>query len=179
MKLVTWTRLRRSLGRVRRELAWHGFYDTQVAEVGVRLVTVRTAHGYHIEGERGEIVIPAFSLSKLVDLLDGQCTPLSLVLRHEYGHAIADTHRGLIRSSAFRNAFHAPHDADVEWDYDPEIFVTEYATENPAEDFTEVFGHYLRYGGCLPARLHTPAIRQKWEFVHDLSTAIRRGRRRF
>ncbi|MFY8217043.1 MAG: hypothetical protein ACOVMP_10645, partial [Chthoniobacterales bacterium] len=121
----------------------------------------------------------SISLSRLGDLWHRRKTCLKDVLRHEFGHAVADTHRGLIRSRKFREAFGAPHTWDVQWTYDAWHHVSEYAATAPAEDFAEVFMMYLQFGGKLPAHFKTQAIRNKWKFIRELGSAISRGHRRW
>lgn len=176
---VTMASLNRALDRVVPELERHGFWDDAVEEIDVCLVPVGGAYGWQYFGEGGEIGIPAVSLSKLLDWWRGDYTALADVLRHEYGHAVADTHRGLVRSRQFVEAFQASHESDIEWDYDPEIHVSEYAAFCPSEDFAEVCMLFLKRGGALPSHLDTPNIRAKWNFIRRLGRAIRAGQRRW
>ncbi len=145
----------------------------------VYLVALGVAYGWHWYGGSGEIHVPRISWSRLSHLFSGGYTSLRDVLRHEYAHAIADTHRGLIRSEKFGDAFGAAHSWDFEWEHDPDHHVTSYAATAPAEDFAETFMLYLRHGGRLPARHGTMPIRRKWRFIRDLGEALMRGRRRW
>jgi hypothetical protein len=104
---------------------------------------------------------------------------LADVLRHEYGHAVADTHRGLILSRQFVEAFGASHCLGDEWEHDPGLHVTEYAATGAAEDFAETLMLFLKHGGILPSCLDVPPIRAKWAFVRRLGRAIRAGKRRW
>ena len=83
------------------ELDRLGFYDRHVQAIETRLVLFDSAYGLHRYGSTGEIEIPCVSLSRLSHLWNGGYTSLRDVLRHEFAHAIADTHRGLFRSSFF------------------------------------------------------------------------------
>lgn len=177
--VVTMPKLNRALDRVTTELARHGLWDEALGDVDVYLAFFDTAYGYQAYGEGGEIVIPRFSLPRLRDWWSDEYTSLTDVLRHEYGHALADTHRGLLRSSRFVDAFGAPHSSDIEWEYDGEFHVTGYAATDPSEDFAETFMLYLKHDGRLPGCLTTPAIRAKWRFVRSLCGAVRRGWRRW
>ena len=132
-------------------------------------------YGWQWYGSTGDINIPRVSLSRLSHLWKGGYTSLRDVLRHEFAHAIADTHRGLFRSSYFADAFGAAHHWDFEWEYDPEHHVTKYGATAPAEDFAETFMLYLRHNGVLPVRLETRAIKQKWRFIQRLSQAVMKG----
>lgn len=180
MHIVTITRLNRAVARVQTELDRHGFWDEPLADIDVYLVPFGgDCYGWQAYGGGGDISIPALSLAKLADWWHGNYTSLADVLRHEYGHAVADTHRGLIRSRRFTNAFDASHEAAIEWTFDPEVHVTRYAAEDPSEDFAETFMAYLKDDGRLPAHLDTPAIRTKWRFIRTLGHAIQAGGRRW
>ena len=101
------------------------------------------------------------------------------LLRHEYGHAVADTNRALIRSRRFADAFGTPHDSEIPNDYSPDEHVTEYASTDACEDFAEVFRFYLKHSGKIPMRYETRIIRGKWRFVDRLCTCIASGKRRW
>lgn len=180
MTIVTLNRLNRAVFDVQAELERHGFYDEKLASVDVYLSWVGYAYGWCWYGTTGDIHIPAISLGKLFERFSG-CSKTSLrdVIRHEYGHALAHTHKGLFCSVPFKRAFGTHHDADVKSDYDPDRHVTPYAATSPSEDAAEVFMLYLKYDGELPERLNTWRIRRKWRFVRDLGVAVRRGQRRW
>jgi len=179
MDFVTQKRLDQANYAVTCELASHGFYDHHVEAVDTRLVLFGSAYGWHWYGSTGEIHIPRVSLSRLSHLWNGGYTSLRDVLRHEFAHAIADTHRGLLRSSYFSDAFGAAHHWDFEWEYDPEHHISEYAASAPAEDFAETFMLYLRHNGVLPARYATGPIKGKWKFIRRLANAMAKELRRF
>jgi len=178
MTFITVTRLNRALRRVVRELERHGLWDERVQNVDVCLVPVGVCYGWQMYGSSGEICIPAVSWMRLHDSITGGFLSLADVLRHEYGHALADTHRGLMRSHQFREAFGAPHENEDEWDYDPEYHVSEYASSCASEDFAEVFMLFLRHNGCLPRWHATPAIRAKWQFIRRLCRLVKLGARK-
>ncbi len=180
LRAVTLGQLNRALARVVRELDAHGFWDSSLAQVDVRLVPFGVPYGWQRYRSSGEIDVPAVSLSRLGDLLRGSYTSLANVLRHEYAHAIADTHRGLFRSTRFSECFEAAHDDGSAFEYDPELHVTRYASKAAAEDFAEVFMLWLRHGGVMPRRFDgLPAIERKWRFVAALSSAVRAGKKRW
>ena len=90
---------------------------------------------------------------------------LRAVLRHEFGHALADL-LALGERADFRARFgHGEH-------------LTAYAAENADEDFAETFMRYVTWGGRLRRRRPSPALRAKWEYVHRcvLEAAQRRPR---
>jgi hypothetical protein len=179
--VVDLPQLNRALSRVQNELSRHGFFDERLAEVEVFLVPLALgAYGWQWYGTTGEIDIPAISLAKLHDHLVGTYFSLADVLRHEYGHALADTHRGLFRSRQFRDAFHASHDdARTAFEYDPYFHVSDYAATNASEDFAETFMLYLRHSGRLPPCHATRPKIKKWRFIEELSRAIARSQRRW
>ena len=179
MHFVTQRRLDQANYAVTYDLAAHGFYDGRVEAVDTHLVLFGTAYGWQWYGSTGHINIPRVSLSRLSHLWKGGYTSLRDVLRHEFAHAIADTHRGLFRSGRFAEAFGAAHHWDFQWEYDPEHHVSEYAATAPAEDFAETLMFYLRHQGVLPAKCATTPIRRKWKFVQRLSTAISSGVRKW
>ena len=179
MHFVTKARLDQANSAVTRELMAHGFYDHCMRAVDTHLVPFGFAHGWQWYGSTGDISIPRVSLSRLSEIWTGCYTSLRDVLRHEFAHAIADTHRGLFRSSCFSEAFGVAHHWDFEWEFDPEHHVSAYAATAPAEDFAETFMLYLRHGGMLPARHATTAIKRKWKFIRRLSEAISNGLRRW
>jgi hypothetical protein len=177
MNFVTQARLDTANYQVTGELDCLGFYDKPMQEVDTYLVMFSDAYGYHHYGESGNICIPRVSLSKIQDIISGEYTSLRDVLRHEFAHALADTHRGLIRSRHFTNAFGAPHNWENRQEYDPDYHVSAYAATAPAEDFAEVFMHYVKTGGNLPRKWRKSGIMKKWLFVRELGNAVRRGRR--
>ncbi len=176
--VVTLPALDRAVARVVPELSAHGFWDQRTANVAVELALISTAFGWQEYGGGGQIRIPALSLAKLGDFVRGKYTPLADVLRHEYAHAVADTHRALMRKAAFGDAFGAAHCNNAEFEYDPALHVTHYAATSAMEDFAEVFMLYLKHRGRLPTGLATPVIRRKWRFVRDLGRVISGKRRR-
>lgn len=180
MNIVSLARLNRAVSDVQRELELHGFYDEKLAKVDVYLSWVGYAYGWCWYGTSGNIHIPVVSFGKIFERAVGASrTTLRDVVRHEYGHALAHTHRGLFCSVPFKRAFGSHHDADVKSDYDPGRHVTPYAATSPSEDFAEVFMFYLRHGGKLPDPFDTWKIRRKWRFIRELGSVVRRGQRRW
>ena len=178
LALITLPSLNRALDRVRNELAAHGFYADDVAAVPVwldgwpRLET----YGYW----DGEIHVPAVTLDRVrTHWFGGVYTSLADVLRHEYGHAVADLYPRLVRSKRFRDAFSTHHDDERPHEFDPGLHVSTYAATCASEDWAEVFMAFHRCRGRLPARWSTTAIRAKWQFVASAGAAVDRGRRRW
>jgi hypothetical protein len=177
-RVITLKRLNSALDDVRTELDRFGLWNARLADIDVYLTWFGDAYGYQFYRTTSQIEIPAVSLSRLWELL--ACgTPASLrdILRHEYGHAVADTNRGLMRSRQFREAFGTHHDNHSPSEYSPERHVSGYAATDAGEDFAEVFMHYLKHSGKLPSRLTTPPIRTKWNFVRRLACRIQDEKR--
>jgi len=179
LRLVNLKALQVAYDLVVEEFEQLGFYDDRLYQVEVYLVPVSWAYGFQRYGGDRSINIPAVSGSHLLDVFRGERTDLCDVLRHEYGHAVADTHRGLMRSRRFSSVFGGSHESGHSREYDPDEHVTVYAATNPSEDFAELFYLYLRNQGQLPRCYNKPRIRTKWQFIRDLSWAIQQGRRRW
>ena len=164
-QILTISQLNRALYDVRNELEVLGLYDIPMADVEVFLVPLGDYFGQQWMGG-GPIEIPMVSTSRIKELINGgSSTSLRDVIRHEYGHAFADTHRKLIRAKPFADAYDAPHFSEVEWVYDPKIHVSEYAATSPMEDFAETFMEYLWRKGRLPKKWDTPNIKPKWQYI--------------
>ena len=177
--IINQSQLDRANYAVTCELDALGFYDAHIRVVNTYLVPVGVAYGWHYYGHTGDISIPRVSFSRLSHLWRGGYASLRDVLRHEFAHALADTHRGLFRSELFFDSFGAGHRWDFEWEYDPDHHVSEYAATAPAEDFAESFMLYVRHRGELPACHATGPIRRKWKFIERLSHAVSHSLRRW
>lgn len=178
-QIVTLNALQSANDTVLAELEALGFYDEYLYDVEVFLVPVGVALGWQRYGGDQSICIPAVSFGRLLSLFGWEPSDLTDVVRHEYGHAVAATHRGLMRSRRFSSVFGGSHESGHSREYDPDEHVTVYAATNPSEDFAELFYLYLRHKGQLPRCHDTPVIRAKWRFIQDLSWAIRQGHRRW
>ena len=179
LTFVTSTRLNRAWAQVQRELNQHRFWNDRMAEIDVELCLFSSCYGWQESDGSGRIGIPVVSLSRLRDLFGGSYISLADVLRHEYGHAIADTHRGLFRSRVFTNAFGATYQNDDEWEFDSECHVSTYAASKPCEDFAETFMLYVRHNGRLPSQFDTATIRAKWKFIRQLGRVLPSGKTRW
>jgi hypothetical protein len=84
-----------------------------------------------------------------------------------------------MRSRRFTDAFGAAHSWNIEWEYNPDFFISEYASTAPAEDFAETFMVFVRHKGSIPSQFSTSAIRKKWRFIGNLAKAITSGERRW
>lgn len=178
--IITMPRLERAIADVWRELQESGLGRQGLDHVEVYLTLYGNAYGYQHYRNGGHIKIPMFSLARIGDVLGRRPRfPLRDLLRHEYAHAVADNHRALIRSRRFRDAFGSPHDSEIPGDFDPDIYVSEYAATDSSEDFAETTMYFLKHKGRLPRRFDTPAIRKKWQFVDELADRIASGARRW
>lgn len=167
------------------ELHRHGFLTDRVLRTKVHLVRASWRRcGWQECSGTGDILIPAVvGQEVLAQIVHGGriSGTLTNTLRHEYGHAVAYHHPGLIRSRRFREAFGGPHEsvAIPGQYYDPRVFVTEYAYTNPCEDFAEIFAAFLAAGGKIASEINTRAIRRKWVFVGAMGGVLVSGRRRW
>lgn len=96
------------------------------------------------------------------------------VLRHEFGHALADLYPGALKKGGtFRAAFGGSYGEDPAeargvdgWD---ERYVSEYATSATQEDFAETFMLFVKHKGKIPAKFaRKPAVRKKWKAVAEI-----------
>jgi len=174
--MVTMSKLNSALSEVQDELMQLHFYDSKLEAVDVYLVLIGGAYGWKYDGKKGNIHIPSISLSKFSELFGWTgYTSLSDVMRHEFGHAFADTHKGLIRCSQFKEVFGSGYESKTAYEYDYRFFVSKYAAKKAAEDFAETFMYYVRYMGVLPNKFRTATIRRKWGFIKRLSVAAKKG----
>jgi len=179
MHFVTMKSIRNAYRRVHKELELHGFMDNKLKQIQVYRGFLDRNYGWQDYGKSRIIYIPLVSFSKLRDYFTCSYTSLADVLRHEYGHAVADTHRGLMRSRKFSDTFGGAHNSFIRQEYDEDVHITEYAAKNPAEDFAEVFMFYLKHKGKIPYHLDYTPISKKWRFIENLGTAIRKGKSRW
>lgn len=179
LRIVRLSTLQETNDKVLAELDALGFYDEHLAEIQVYLVPAGAAYGYQLYGGDRSICIPMVSASHLLDMFLGRKHTVRDVLLHEYGHALADTHRGLMHSRRFSSVFGGSHSSEDPLEYDREAHVTTYAATNPSEDFAELFWLYVKHKGRIPHAHQKPAIRRKWKFIKELSQAIRAGQRRW
>ena len=98
------------------------------------------------------------------------------VVRHEFGHAIADINKGLFKGNVFRRAFGAPYGRRKIRRFSlnaEETCVSRYAASCTQEDWAETFMLFLRHKGEMPARFRfLPDIEAKWEATRKLLSKI-------
>ena len=165
--------LERALEVAIRDFELSGLYTRSVHEVPVRLVGIRWAHGCY--SPSFGISVPAISIQALLD--SGPRVSLTDVLRHELAHALADRHPGLVQTRDFREVFGGSY--EDEWSESPlgqgdtRMFVTDYATTSPAEDFAETTMVYARCQGRIGRYRHRPGVHQGLLFVRSLAERLR------
>ena len=178
-----------ALDDVRDELGELDLLTDLLDEVDIILTPFHpgTTYGYFIEEsnwlawwlgwEGGNIYIPSLRLASLSGLFGySEYFSLRNVLRHEYAHAVAHQHPGLIkRSGEFTRVFGGRYDSRgrVE-DYSPLKHVSTYAATMPQEDFAETFAHFVKSKGDVARYFHRPGVFMKMCFVGKLSEKLAR-----
>ena len=97
------------------------------------------------------------------------------VIRHEFGHALADRYPKYFDGRIFKAAFGDVYGENQVFEGDDwsEEYVTEYASEMTQEDFAETFMLYMKYKGKLPAKFRgKKAIEKKWNVVETIVSKI-------
>lgn len=184
LSILNITQLNAALRTVVNELDLLGLWQDSLSRVQVSLGDFSTAYGYIHEPNdyKHEIVIPMFSISRLQDAIGfhkSRPCPVVDVLRHEYGHALADIHPRLTRSHRFIQAFDYPHDCLDELEYNPQIHFTEYSATSPSEDFAETFMLFIKHKSQLPKTHRSREKTIKWNFIRDFIRQIGHGRTRW
>ncbi len=115
--------------------------------------------------EDHDIHVPAFWPAALLPWYKGRC--MTDVLRHEFGHALADAYPQYFHCKHFADAFGRSYGRwKVAEDGDEGNYVSAYARTYTQEDFAETFMLYVKYKGVLPQEFaRNEAIRAKWEEV--------------
>lgn len=189
VNFVTMTSLNRALSTVIDDLDWAGIWD-DLEPVDVMLVPSTLDDVINILPWKwgdsswgcydGNIYIPAVTVSRLASYFNGHPNAsLTDTLRHEYGHALVESHRGLFRSRRFRDLFGASIDDDTEFEYDPDFHVSGYAATNVEEEFCENFMFYLKHHGRPPRHMRKPYMKDVWRFIRDVCRAVEHGKRKW
>lgn len=179
-----------ALDDVRGELCKLDLLTDRLDEVEVYLSPFHpwAVYGYYMEDsgwlgrrlgwEDGNIYIPSVRLTSLLAIF-GRSEYFSLrnVLRHEYGHALADRYPGLIKSSGgftriFGGSYKSRKPAGA---YNPLKHVSGYAATRPCEDFAESFAHFVKSKGDIARYCHLPGVFMKMCFVSKLSEKLSRA----
>ncbi len=172
MSVVTRAQLDRAVGIAKRDFQSVGLYSRALDEIPIKLTPWGEAYGYF--SESGEIEIPAFSWSRVVERCAGVVCSLEDVLRHELAHALADRHMDLVDTDAFERVFGAAY-----WDewlepieFDPRDYVTEYATTAPCEDFAETVMVYARDRGRVSRYAARRGVMRAFRYLGALAGAL-------
>jgi len=105
------------------------------------------------------------------------------VIRHEFGHALADQYPGALKKGGlFRAAFGGTYGEnpaeECVADGWGDRYVSEYATSMAQEDFAETFMLFVKYKGKIPAKYaKKPAIRKKWKAVSEIVRRVAAAKR--
>ena len=105
------------------------------------------------------------------------------VLRHEFGHALAELYPDALKKGGkFRAAFGGAYGDNPAWGTDPDNWegrcVTPYAATRTQEDFAETFMLFMKHKGKIPARFaKKPAIRRKWKAVAEIVKRVAKAKR--
>ncbi len=104
----------------------------------------------------------------------GEKEPAPDVIRHEFGHALADRYPAALKvDGLFRKAFGgvysdkpAPDIDSDNWEFD---CVSPYAATETREDFAETFMLFVKHKGKIPAQFKgKPVIVKKWKAVAEI-----------
>ena len=92
------------------------------------------------------------------------------VIRHEFGHALADLYPGALKKGGiFRKAFGGMYCDKPALNAGVSEFVSEYAASSTQEDFAETFMLFMKHKGKIPAKFaKSPVIRKKWKVVAEI-----------
>ncbi len=155
--------------KLRRELSTLGIWSDRLARVTVRSAWILPVYGYWFSWTK-TIVVGRFTVSHLMDWYSGNPKVSQIdILRHEFGHAILDGNRRLVRALGFSDVFR------------PEVYakgithVTPYCETSKDEDFCETFMLFVKHKGRRPSSFRGVAIRKKWHFVRRLVRSLRLG----
>ena len=120
------------------------------------------------------IHVPALYPAGLLPMWYGERQMLD-VLRHEFGHALADRYAKFFRGGIFKTAFGASYGEKKVFDgedWEGE-YVSKYATTATQEDFAETFMLYMKHKGKMPVRYSGKcAIVKKWKTVGGIIREI-------
>lgn len=97
------------------------------------------------------------------------------VIRHEFGHALADRYGKFFRGGIFKEAFGASYGEKKVFDGEDwsDEHVSEYASSMTQEDFAETFMLYLKHKGRMPVRYRGKrVVAKKWKAVARIVRSI-------
>ena len=172
----------RAYNKVRNELIefralWDGSKLDEVGLTYLPFAPISALGGYmgFYDPNTGEIEFPSVYLpiqSLWRDL--GTKANAPDVIRHEFGHALADLYPGALKKGGtFRAAFGGSYGEEPAEergvDGGEERDVSEYAPRGTREDVAEALLLFGKHKGRIPAKLaQRPAIRKKWKAVAEI-----------
>lgn len=174
---VSFCEMEKAFNRVRRELEGQGLLSAgsrldkvdcyyEVLSLGGLGGCVGIMGFYNPKKNDKAIHIPAVFPVALLPWWDGR--EILDVIRHEFGHALADRFGKLFRGGIFKEAFGASYGEKKVFDGEDwsDEHVSEYASSMTQEDFAETFMLYLKHKGRMPAKFRGKrAIAKKWKAV--------------
>ena len=176
---TSYDEVNRAFNKVRNELfkirvLWDGSRLDGVGCTYLTVAPIAALAGYMglYDPETKEIEFPSVYLpiASLWKDLGTKANALD-VIRHEFGHALADLYPGALKKAGtFRAAFGGSYggtpaeERGVDgWE---ERYVSEYATDSTQEDFAETFMLFVKHKGKIPAKFaKMPPVRKKWKAV--------------
>ena len=174
---VSFGEMEKAFNRVRRELEDRGllFEGSRLDKVdcyyeGLSLGGLAGCVGimgfYDPDKKDKAIHIPAVFTAGLFPRWDGR--EILDVVRHEFGHALADRFGKFFRGEIFKGAFGASYGEKKVFDGEDwsDEHVSAYASSMTQEDFAETFMLYLKHKGRMPVKFRGKrAIEKKWKAV--------------
>lgn len=169
----------RAYNKVRGELNRMGvlWRDSRLDQVPCLYVTIPLeafVKGWMGYWDPDEKVINFPSVYLPIPYLRGLKDSADIVLRHEFGHALADLYpEALAKGRLFVSAFGGAYSDKPAKGTDPTDWrgrcVSKYAATATREDFAETFMLFVKHKGKIPAKFaKMPPVRKKWKAVAEI-----------
>ncbi len=174
--------MNRAYNKVRRELwklgvLWDGSRQDGIGCTYLTIAPIAALTGtmglYQSETKKNEFPSVYLPIQSLWRDLGAKANALD-VLRHEFGHALADLYPEMLKKGGtFRAAFGGTYGPTPAKGTDPANWqdrsVSAYAASATQEDFAETFMLFVKHNGKIPAKFaKKPAIKKKWEAVAEI-----------
>ena len=108
-------------------------------------------------------------------IADPAFAPSRVAVWHELVHALAAVHLDVVDGPRFMRVFGAGH--EHEWDerprFDPQLFITDYATKSLAEDFADTAMVYTRHRGRVERYAGREGVMEGFVFVRWVAERLR------